>query len=86
MLGHDVSVIAVTSDGKSFCYQLIAMLAGDKTILVISPLIALMMEEVWLPAVRQAQMTDMPGRCARTTSWALAQYSSALTPMKIWKY
>ena len=46
ILGYDVTVIAATSDGKSFCYQLIAMLESNRTLLVICPLIALMVEQV----------------------------------------
>ena len=46
ILGYDVTVIAATSDGKSFCYQLIAMLDAQRTLLVICPLITLMIEQV----------------------------------------
>ena len=46
ILGYDVTVIATTSDGKSFCYQLIAMLEAERTLLVVCPLIALMVEQV----------------------------------------
>lgn len=45
ILGYDVTVIAATSDGKSFCDQLIAMLEAQRTLLVICPLIALMVEQ-----------------------------------------
>lgn len=45
-LGYDVTVIAATSDGKSFCYQLVAMLEAERTMIVICPLIALMVEQV----------------------------------------
>ena len=46
ILGYDVTVIAATSDEKSFCYQLIAMLDAQRTLLVICPLITLMIEQV----------------------------------------
>ena len=46
LLGYDDSVIAATSDGKSFCYQLIALLARDKTVLVACPLLALMLTQI----------------------------------------
>lgn len=45
-MGYDVSVITATSDGKSFCYQLLAMLQGERTMLVACPLIALMIGQV----------------------------------------
>ena len=45
-LGYGVTVITATSDGKSFCYQLIAMPEVERTMLVICPLIALMVEQV----------------------------------------
>lgn len=46
LLGYDVSVIAATSDGKSFCYQLLAMVALGKCVLVMSPLVALIADQV----------------------------------------
>ena len=46
LMGYDVSVITATCDGKSFCYQLISMLEGDRTMLVVCPLIALMIGQV----------------------------------------
>lgn len=46
LLGNDVSVVAATSDGKSFCYQLLALVALGKCVLVVSPLIALIADQV----------------------------------------
>jgi len=43
---NDVAVFWATGQGKSLCYQIPALHADDKTVIVVSPLVSLMQDQV----------------------------------------
>jgi ATP-dependent DNA helicase RecQ len=63
LAGRDACVVMPTGGGKSLCYQLPAAMSWDKTVVVISPLIALMQDQL-------AQLTQM-GIAAGTLNSAI---------------
>ncbi len=59
--GHDACVVMPTGGGKSLCYQLPAAISSRHTVIVVSPLIALMQDQV-------AQLDQMGIRSALLNS------------------
>jgi ATP-dependent DNA helicase RecQ len=77
LLGNqDTCVVMPTGGGKSLCYQLPAALLADRTVIVVSPLIALMQDQV-------AQLTQMGIPAALLNSTLAAGEQSAIVSQAI---
>jgi ATP-dependent DNA helicase RecQ len=78
--GHDTCVVMPTGGGKSLCYQLPAAMLAEQTAIVISPLIALMQDQV-------AQLTQMGISAAfANSSMTDAERSSVMNEARRGKY
>lgn len=77
--GHDILVIMPTGMGKSLCYQLAAMVA-DGIALIVSPLIALMQDQVNALAAK-----GLPATCINS-SISRREYGERLTGIRAGKY
>src|SRR5688572_14648022 len=67
--GKDAVVVMPTGSGKSLCYQLPAMILGGAT-LVVSPLIALMKDQVDALQARQLPATFINSSLPEREQWA----------------
>jgi ATP-dependent DNA helicase RecQ len=67
--GQDACVVMPTGGGKSLCYQLPAALLADRTVVVVSPLIALMQDQV-----AQLRQMGIPAALLNSTLAANEQF------------
>src|ERR1700730_486877 len=72
LAGRDACVVMPTGGGKSLCYQLPATMLAGQTVVVVSPLIALMQDQV-------AQLAQMGIAAALlNSSLSVAEQSSVM--------
>jgi len=74
--GHDACVVMPTGGGKSLCYQLPAAMLPRRTVVVVSPLIALMQDQV-------TQLTQMGISAAVLNSTLSSQEQAKVTKQAI---
>ena len=70
LLGRDTMVIMPTGGGKSLCYQLPAIMNSNKITIVISPLIALMHDQVDSLTKKNISARLINSSLSQSTGWA----------------
>lgn len=70
LAGHDVMVLAATGGGKSLCYQVPALLRDGLTV-VISPLVALMQDQVRALQTRGVRAACLHAQTSSDEIWEI---------------
>lgn len=61
-MGLDTTVIAATSDGKSFTYQILAIVKQGGKCMVVGPLVALVLDQVSVHTVSKLNTDHSSGQ------------------------